>query len=54
MMIHLTEDLIGKVAILRGGNTVKIIDVGTRIKVLDLDGQIKECYYTDVTFLWEK
>ena len=49
----LTKDLIGKVAVLRDGHAVKIIDVGTRIKVQNLDGQIKECYYTDVRFLWE-
>jgi hypothetical protein len=49
----LTKDLIGKVAVLQDGHAVKIIDVGTRIKVQNLDGQIKECYYTDVRFLWE-
>jgi len=49
----LTKDLIGKVAVLLDGHAVKIIDVGTRIKVQNLDGQIKECYYTDVRFLWE-
>lgn len=50
----ITDNLVGKIATISGGNTVKIIDVGARIKVQDLDGEIKECYYTDVLFLWEK
>lgn len=53
-MMILSENLVGQVAVLKGGSSVKIIDVGTRIKVQDLDGEIKECYYDDVLFLWEK
>jgi hypothetical protein len=45
---------VGSLAVTKDGETVKIVDVDTRIKVQDLDGQIKECYYTDMLFLWEE
>ena len=50
----LTDVNVGNLAVTKDGETVKIVDVDTRIKVQDLDGQIKECYYTDMLFLWEE
>jgi hypothetical protein len=50
----LTDIEVGSLAVTKDGETVKIVDVDTRIKVQDLDGEIKECYYTDMLFLWEE
>lgn len=53
-MMILSDFEVGSLVVLADGETVKVVDVDTRIKVQDLDGEIKECYYTDVLFLWEK
>jgi hypothetical protein len=50
----ITDIHVGALAVTKDGETVKIVDVDTRIKVQDLDGEIKECYHTDMLFLWEK
>lgn len=50
----ITDLNVGSLVVLTNGETVKVVDVDTHIKVQDLDGEIKECYYTDMLFLWEK
>jgi hypothetical protein len=44
----------GNVAVLRNGNTVRIIDgKGQKLTVRDLDGNMNECYYDDLKFVME-
>lgn len=46
---------VGNVAVLRDGNSVKILGgTGVKLFVKTLDGKLKECYHEDLHYVMEE
>jgi hypothetical protein len=49
------QDLIGNVAVLRDGSSVKILgEYNQKLFVKALDGSLKECYHSDLQYVMEE
>ena len=50
-----TREYVDSLAVLNNGKTVKILDFNNfKFYVKDLDGNVQECYYDNIKFIWNK